>query len=222
MQSLTALQSSLQRVYQLDLPLDVAHFVTTDEIRLAIGTDAARSSAEETVYVSQDGEDLYISVFLDAALLQRVESACQSNSAAIGLHDICLVVEGVSHFMLLTTRALQSRQATAFEMELQAEIDKFLVLTNLVSDGGGDGCMETETHRRLFSAVTLRPDMSAPLAQRYVDASRFASRYCQRLRYLRSRHETGCRRLSEELYRFYRLPLPEKISHIERSTATCT
>jgi hypothetical protein len=219
MQSLTALQSTLQRVYQIDLGLDVARFVTTDQRWLATGADAGGSSAEETVYVSQDGEDLYISVFLDAALLQRVESACQSNSAGVGLHDICLVVEGVSHFMLLATRALQSRQATAFEMELQAEIDKFLVLTDLASNGG-DGFMET--HRRLFSAVTLRPEMSAPLAQRYIDASRFASRYCQQLRHLRSRPEPGCRGLSEELYRFYRLSLPEKISHIERSSATCS
>ena len=43
------------------------------------------------------------------------------------LQDFLLAVEGVSHFVYLVHRARQERPVSAVELELQAEVDKYLV-----------------------------------------------------------------------------------------------
>jgi hypothetical protein len=102
-------------------------------------------------------------------------------------------------------------------MELQAEIDKFVILSDLNECRGRQSA--EHAHQRLFDAIVLRSDMDQAIAQRYTDANRFAGRYCRFLQRMPMASRTGRQRLTEELRNFYRLPLPEKVSHIERNAA---
>ncbi len=215
LEPLRAMQRTLEAMYRLQTSVDVAEFVTTDAEWAHALLGGAEHPIGESVFVCSQGEDLDLSVYLDATVLERLaatESA--TGGASLALNDLCMALEGVSHFLYIVTRALGFRQTTPFEMELQAEVDKFLVLSGLLSvDGMG---RQDHVHHSLFEAMTLRPGMENTLAQRYVDANRYAGKYC---RYLQATyHSSGNERarLYDELYRFYRLPQPEKVRHIER------
>jgi hypothetical protein len=117
----------------------------------------------------------------------------------------------------LLARAGQARQTTAFEMELQAEIDKYLLLCGQTADEASIDAIAI--HGRLFDSAVLREGLDAAAAQRYRDANRYAARYCQYLRAAHSRRGPLPTIVEDELQSFYRLPLPQKIQRIEASPA---
>ncbi|MCC6715372.1 MAG: hypothetical protein IT496_09085 [Gammaproteobacteria bacterium] len=210
---LRVMQRRLQRLYGLPCPIDVAEFVTTDATWAQAMLGEPERAIGECVFVRSEDDTLDLSVYLDAELLGRLAAAEAGTRPAPDLNDLCMALEGVSHFLCIVTRAIGSRQTTPFELELQAEVDKFLVLSRLDLF---DGTVPVDRiHHCLFEAMTLRPGMDEAPAQRYADANRYAGRYCRYLQAnYRARASDGAR-FHDELYRFYRLPQPEKIRHIE-------
>ena len=60
-------------------------------------------------------------------MLGRLDSADPLNSLeASQLDDLWKVLEGISHFNYLVLRAADDRSVTLLELELQAEVDKFV------------------------------------------------------------------------------------------------
>jgi hypothetical protein len=214
LEPLRAMQRALQSLYRLRHSIDVAEFVTTDAIWAQAMLGETERAIDESVFVRSAGDTLDLSVYLDANMLGRLAAAETGAQPALDLNDLCMALEGVSHFLYIVTRAMGSRQTTPFELELQAEVDKFLVLSR---PGAFDDTVPADRiHHCLFEAMTLRPGMDRSLAQRYVDANRYAGKYC---RYLQANYQAssnGTAQLYDELYCFYRLPQPEKVSHIER------
>lgn len=214
LEPLRAMQRALQGLYGLPHCMDVAEFVTTDATWAHAMLGEPERAIGESVFVRSEGDALDLSVYLDANLLGRLAAAETGAQPALDLNDLCMALEGVSHFLYIVTRAMASRQTTPFELELQAEVDKFLVLSRL--SAFDDSVPADRIHHCLFEATTLRRGMDGTIAQRYLDANRYAGKYC---RYLRANYH-GCSndtaRLYDELYCFYRLPQPEKVSHIER------
>lgn len=209
------MQRELQGIYRLTVPLDVRDFVTTNACWLRHVTGATSNDIHESVLVRSCGEELDLSVYLDAALLERLREAdIRCAGDGVELNDYCMALEGVSHFVYIAARALEARQTTAFELELQAEVDKYLVLTRL--HDAHAGTPRPHVHRVLFETARLRADLDPVLLQRYGDASRYAGRYCRYLCGTYGAAGENRRGLDEELYYFYRLPQPEKVSHIER------
>ena len=177
--------------------------------------------------------DIELSVFLDAALLARLEATDPLNALQNdNLADFCIAAEGVSHFVHLIWRAEHARQTTQFELELQAEIDKFLLATLLLRE---QQTMQPgpELHRKLFERIRFHDALDAVALGRYRDANHYAGKYCRHLHraYLSDAatmakpgaDRTGAMSpgpaMLEELYHFYRLPQPEKLRHIESRIA---
>ncbi len=50
------------------------------------------------------------------------------------LDPLCQIIEGVSHFVYLTERAQAEQSTTHLELEIQAEVDKYVVLAASVRD----------------------------------------------------------------------------------------
>src|SRR6185436_5100246 len=67
------------------------------------------------------------------------------------LDRLCQLIEGVSHFVYVAERARRGLPATQLELELQAEIDKYvlLVLRRKTFDAG----LARRLHARLFERV---------------------------------------------------------------------
>jgi hypothetical protein len=100
------------------------------------------------------------------------------------------------------------------ELELQAEIDKF-VGTTLLALGQGRTEMHDPLHGWLFDKVRFHTELDAAQLARYRAANEYAARFCHALQ---SRLVEDGNAVLGELRRFFRLPMTDKISHIHSQT----
>jgi hypothetical protein len=215
-QLLDDLQSTLMSLYGLDVPHKVEDFLTTDR-ELARSALDGRESAE-TLLIRQTETDqaLEVSLYLDRDLLQRlVEDDPRSRLHAGNMNDFCLALEGVSHFVCLSWKADLNRQVSLLELELQAEIDKYLATAGLF-ERQRDGRVPAALHRCLFDSIELAEDLKEGERRRYYDANRYAGKYCLFLQsaFLKANRAGD---LVDELRQFYRLAQTDKIRRISAS-----
>ncbi|GAB4358952.1 MAG: hypothetical protein Kow006_27740 [Gammaproteobacteria bacterium] len=214
---LQRIQQQLQRIYQLEVPHRVTDFLITDS-ELAKALRGGESLVPEQLLVHQEGDELALALYLEAALLERLASDDPFHSLHNGnLSDYCTVLEGISHFLYLSWNARHDRPVTRLELELQAEVDKFIAAVQLISDQYGKQDNDALL-TRLFRAVSFAPELEEEEKKRYWWANRYAARYCEHLnqRYLRHNQTTH---LTRELRRFYRLNQPAKLQRIMGRTA---
>jgi hypothetical protein len=151
--------------------------------------EAGEQERESLLLREQDGE-------LEMALV--VPSASPNND------DTWLqLAEGVSHFVYVANRARQELPSTQLELELQAEVDKFvlLVLEQLPYDRGE----ALDVHEQLYERVRFLHAAGTEQGDRYRVANGLAARFVRRLL------EGGGREAHSVLRRFYRAGQAEKI-----------
>jgi hypothetical protein len=209
---LARLQRGLETLYRVETRLDVEAFVVGEDARQQALQGGTGRRPREQLLVAQDGADLSLGLFLDDAALANLAL----HDPAQGLSpenfgDFCLAVEGVSHFIYVAVCAAGDRSVTALELELQAEVDKF-VSCSLIG-GERDGVLLRE---RLFQRVTYANDLDEDERSRYQTANNQAHRFARSLdrRYLNAGKVDP---MLTELRRFYRLGLPEKLVHIAQA-----
>lgn len=206
------LQQQLNDTYQIDSGYDVRDFLITDSrVAHAIGGESARTSAGETLLIAQDDEGLSMSLYLEDRILARLGSGSPISALQNDqLDDLCKVIEGLSHFNYVAWRASRDRSVSLLELELQAEVDKF-VSTMQLALSEDDVEMQNGLHGRIFDNVSFHKELDPEQLDRYRAANEYAARFCSGLR--KRLLGNGESALSE-LRRFYRLPLRDKISHI--------
>ena len=213
---LDALQRHLTDIYRVEGGYDVRDFLITDP-RLArlIGNDALLDNTPETLLMSQDDDGLSLSLFLDAGMLERLETADPlTRLEAAQLADLWTVLEGVSHFTCVAFKATEDRAVSLLELEMQAEVDKF-VSTVLLALEQGDADLMHRLHGWLFDQVAFRDDLDVEQLARYRAANEFAARFC---RGLHRQLIDGDAEALEALRQFYRMQLRDKISYIQSRT----
>jgi len=212
---LARLQQQLRDIYQTDPGYDVRDFLITDaRVAKAIGGGESLSISGETLLLSEDEDGLALSLYLDAEILGRLD-LCDPAASLQGdmLDDLCKVIEGLSHFDYIAWRAHRDQSLSLLELELQAEIDKFVSTMHLARDGQ-DREMMNLLHGQLFDDVRYHDHLTREELERYRAASEYAARFCQGLRQRMLNNGDGS---LSELRRFYRMPLTDKISHIHSS-----
>ena len=212
---ISALQQSLNDLYQATAGYDVRDFLITDpEVARYIGQDAMLTNARESLLLTEDDEGLAVSLFLDGEMLDRLEeSKPLDRLRAAHLDDLWQVVEGVSHFNCVVWRAAQGRGVSLLELELQAEIDKFVSTLLLAVDQGRNDLL-SQLHEWLFEDVSFHEGLDTEQMDRYKAANDYAGRFCARLC---DRLVADDARAITELRQFYRYPLTDKIGHIHSS-----
>lgn len=209
-------QRLVQRIYDVTVA-DVRPYLVTDAV-LARRCGAAEDAAEETLLVRERAGYMDLSLFLDAALLERLGARDPTRCLDDGnLGDFLLVVEGISHYVYLAWNAGHDRPVRLLELELQAEIDKYVIALYLLRRQGRRG-LAGPLHRSLFERIGFRAGLDRERLSRYRDANRYAGKYCRALqgRFALRRRAPG---LAAELRRFYRLPQPGKLRHIDAAFA---
>jgi hypothetical protein len=159
------IQRHLARAYGLEAEPHVDDFV-----RLHAG-----ESAREALLVRHRGDDLDLALVLP-------ERAARGE----GFDGLCQVIEGVSHFVLVAERARRELPATELELELQAEVDKFVFFAALSMPraaaargprpGRGD-----RLRRRLYERVVFLHPPGTERGERYRLANGLAARFAHRL-----------------------------------------
>ncbi|HEY4156550.1 MAG TPA: hypothetical protein VGM29_00575 [Polyangiaceae bacterium] len=179
---LRRIQRELERFYGLERAPDVTRFVREGE-----------SGSREVVLVRELDAELEIGLVLPP----------ESRSlAATPFGDLWLqAVEGVSHFLYLVERARVSLPTTRLELELQAEVDKFVVVSRRVV-----GRVEARV-RRLFEDIRFTHAVGSEDGERYRLANSLAARFV-----MRTVAERDLDVVQGRLRRFYRAGQTEKIS----------
>ena len=188
------MQHALERVYRLDRVVDVGDFV-------------------------RDAEDGRESVLLreseDGGLEMSVQLPKLADDAT--LDGVCQIIEGVSHFVYLVERARVERTATQLELEMQAEVDKYVSSYWLMREQF-PGRFPAELLNVLFERTRIDSRLARGRESLYREATRYAQKFCRRLeRSLRGARGDSGGEILAELRRFYRLTNTRKLAHIERS-----
>jgi hypothetical protein len=206
------LQQQLHDINRSDAGYDVHDFLVTDaEIAQAISGGDILTSSGETLLLSEDQDGIALSLYLDEAVLDRLKADDPAAALSAGLlDDLCKVIEGLSHFNYVAWRASRDRSVTLLELELQAEVDKFVSTMQLAREKRDIELMNA-LHGRLFDNPRFHDHLSRRQLERYRAASEYAARFCQAM--VPRLRESGGGVLAE-LRRFYRMSLGEKISHI--------
>ena len=209
---LAAMQSCLTELYGLDLDYCVDDFLITDRW-LARCLGGARRERDEELLVVESSDGAEVSLFLERALVDRLER--DDPVAALShtnLADFLVALEGVSHFTYFAFKASRNECVSLIELELQAEVDKFVAAALLLARQYDR--LPARLHDWLFAVPRLHADLNDEEVERYDRANRYAARYCRRLWPSLCADASGDE-LRRELRRFYRLPRAQKIGHIE-------
>ena len=207
-------QALLETTYGIEPALDVGDFIVDRQMRREIVArlDREMPRDRESLWILEEDGELALALCLDDNLVVG-DGADEMllDEAALDRH--CAVLEGVSHLLYLTVRARSARAVTLLELELQAEVDKFLITWTARHDKRRPVTPDVLWHR-LFVHCRIPPRGCAEETHRYVVANRYAQRYCTYLRHTffqRDRVDA----LWPEVRRFWRMGLAAKIAHIE-------
>jgi hypothetical protein len=197
---LQTLQRWIEGTYRLEPQASVSDFLIDRRLledHLPEGHPYRR--AEEVVLVAGEAPDLHLGLYFHSAL--RAEGACLGEA---GAHQVSTLLEGVSHLLLVIHRLQRREGLTQLELELQAEVDKYLFLS-LVPEAG----LAEEAKVHLRRPADLQ-GLDEGRRETYEAARRLAYRYCLSLerRYLAPRSFDG---LYRELRHFYRLSHWQKL-----------
>ena len=211
---LRALQGGLESMYRVETDLDVCDFLVGGEARDALQVERA---PREQLLIRRDDEGLQLGLFVDERTLENLAMRDPRRRLdAQNLQDFLLAVEGVSHFVYLVHRARQERPVSAVELELQAEVDKYLVALLVSWNQTGDP--PEDLRERLFANIRFAGDLSREERERYELANSAADEYASSLeeRFVRTRAVDD---MLGEVRRFYRKGLAEKLEYISQLAA---
>ena len=204
------LQCTLAKRYDIHQPHSVEAFISHDAEALAKLTGVTPESPE-MLLVHEDGNNLDITLFLDQAVITAL-SGLRWDKHWNGeyFNEFCIVLEGISHFVYLSWNAHYDRPVKLLELELQAEIDKF-IFAALEAQSADNAKLIS----RLFENVQYRPGQSKETRHRYQTANHLAQHYCLWLgKHFDLQHPDH--QLRAELARFYRISGQSKINHIRK------
>jgi hypothetical protein len=206
------LQALLSEFYALDLEYEVDDFVTTDA-GLARALDGGGRQLDEKLLIAENDGEAEVSLYLEERLLERLErSDPLTRLDSDNLADFLTALEGVSHFTYYAWNAQLEKSVTLLEMELQAEVDKYLATTLLLLRQGQR--QPRGLHHWLFELPRFDDRLDGDELDRYRRANRYAGKYCRKLAPAIAR-DAADETLKSELRRFYRFSQSSKIEHID-------
>ncbi len=210
---LRALQGGLESMYRVETELDVCDFLLGGDRG---GVTVERTPREQLLVKQGEGE-LELGLFVDERTLENLARRDPRRRLDDGnLADFLLAVEGVSHFVYVVHRARVERPVSAVELELQAEVDKYVVA--LLVSWSQAGEPPEDLRERLFQRVAFAGDLSREERERYELANTAADEYAAALeqRFVRPR---AVHDLLAEVRRFYRKGLAEKLERVAQLAA---
>jgi hypothetical protein len=212
--TLASLQDALGEIYDLPSTPDVREFLLTDRAHLAA---MSSRQSDEQLLLAEEGDTLAMALYIDPQVLLRLASRDPLESLTHeNLADYLTAAEGVSHFVYVAWNTGFDKPVTLLELELQAEVDKYVLGAWLLSAQNA-GRFPRELHRALFDRTRVDPVAAEGREGLYRMASRYAARFCRRLAALLERKRRGSMRETlAELRRFYRLGNARKLAYIER------
>jgi hypothetical protein len=211
---LQQLQDLLAGIY--DLPMRLPMCTISCSPSASAAAALRDSNTDEQLLVRDEGGAAAVGLFLDPQLLERLALANPLEALHAGnLADYWTALEGVSHFIYLAWNAGHDRGVSLLELELQAEIDKYVSSCGCCASRirrairpSCIGCCSSVPGRRASGRRALR---AVPGGQSICGAFLPPARAAAVDRQAPTRRE-----VLAELRRFYRLSRERKMTHIQR------
>jgi hypothetical protein len=208
---LRKLEQMLHELYALEVGYAVSDFLITDR-RLAQRLDSGGRHVDEKLLIAEADGEADVALYLERELLERLDRHDPLTKLDRGnLADFWAALEGVSHFTYYAWNAARDKAVSLFELELQAEVDKFVTTGMLLREQTGRD--PSGLHGWLFDWPTLSAELAEHERERYRRANRYAARYCRRLEPTLARDDDAA--AQRELRHFYRLSQTSKLAHID-------
>jgi len=211
---LRTLQRLLETIYDAPCGHDVQDFLVTE--RRHLPAERRAEAAEEELVLVEERWRAHLMLYIDAAVLARLRERDPLrvlNSGNIG--DFWVALEGVSHFSCLMWNAGHTRGISLLDLELQAEVDKYVASFWLLRTQD-PAHRPRELHHTLFVRTYVNPNLPAARQQIYAKATHYAARFCSALQSaLLSSRVSQRRGAIAMLRRFYRLTSAEKLRYID-------
>jgi hypothetical protein len=181
------IQSKLAKLYRVEAPA-VDGFVR------------ASAGGREVLEVRQNKRTLDLALYLPREAMDP--------EAPVSLDLYCQVAEGVSHFLYLVERARRRLPATQLELELQAEVDKYLMVLQALADSPAANI--NDLRDRLFGRVRFLHAAGSEQGDRYRMANQLAARFVGTL----TSRDHGVDSPRQRLRRFFDAGQREKIEMV--------
>lgn len=199
---------AIKQLYNIDVKFKAEHFL------LKLATDEETSAICNGQLLIRENEGLELAIYLNSPVrkqLSRFGSWKEIPWTTEQLGAFCVATEEVSHFLYLLHHVVGGRPVSQLELELQAEIDKF-VLTLLSHPHTEDTASEFDLlFDRLFTRFRLADKLTPEQQDRYLRANALAKRFIRK--WVRGLSDPGQRdKVLRTLRRFYRLSQSEKLS----------
>lgn len=188
---LQELQNWIERTYRLEGEEDLSpYLIGKRELKRHLKPGDPFREAEEVVVFTESGGECFLGLYL----------RLKGNR----LHRLLTALEGVSHLRLMIHRLKAGENFSRLELELQAEVDKFVFLRLQKP--------KEDPAFHLHRSACL-PGLNADQARTYEDSLRLANRYCLKLEreFLATRSRDG---LFRELREFYRMSHWRKLEYL--------
>ncbi|MBM5812419.1 MAG: hypothetical protein FJ191_10720 [Gammaproteobacteria bacterium] len=211
--ALGRLEELLRGVYDLELDCRVEDFVVTDRGLLPAACRGA--PGDEQLVVAAGDDELGLALFLDPALLRRLQARDPSDGLTQdNVADCWAALEGISHFLCVAHHAAHDREVSLLTLELQAEVDKY-VGSLLLLRRHDPRRFPAELHTLLFRKARIDPLLAGTREPLYRRASGYAARFCALLEPALRRGRAGAHGAFAQLRRFYRMSDTAKLRHID-------
>ena len=204
---------ALKQLYLLDIPFCAENFLMKHPLpEKRIGT----ATQDGALFIRGTAVSLEVGIYLSPTICGTLEklplNRDPSQWKTAELHGFSVASEEISHFLYLLHHASVGRPVTQLELELQGEIDKFLMLYFLSAPSHRQSEeVFQQLLERIFQRFRLSTNLTAEQTERYLAANRLAKRFLQK--YGMCLNEPKFReRAFRTLRRFYRLNVAEKMS----------
>jgi len=186
------IQSRLSRYYGIGEAPPVDDFIDTsgDEREALLIRERPRRGDEDDVEISL-----------------RLPRSAAPGRGRPNFDELCQIIEGVSHFLYVAERVRRELPATQLELELQAEVDKYILFAH---DPGFEPGRAARIRHRLFDRVIFLHPIGTEPGDRYRMANHLAARFAGKLESSYARHGRF-EQMRTTLRRFYGAGQTEKI-----------
>ncbi|MBI4237823.1 MAG: hypothetical protein HY696_05320 [Deltaproteobacteria bacterium] len=203
---LQSITDDLARLYQMDAAPPVAPWLVSRARYRRYCTRFAHLDPQraEMLLLVPQSEGIDVGLYIAPEVTRRLQQT--DPRTQLDQHNLaaaCVAIEGISHFLCVWWKWSHELPCSLLELELQAEIDKYLLCRHWLRAQGNPG---NDLLGSLFEHYALAGGMDAEAAERYHRANALAHHFCHTL--------AACRTQEPAVQRaraFYRLTHWQKL-----------
>ena len=197
------IEEALHQMYSINTPFRAENFLITKPHNT--------SESLQGALCVRHGSFMEVGIYLDPAILDSLSHLPMNDNISRWpthqLNAFSIAAEEISHFHYLLFHAANNRPVSQLELEIQGEIDRFLLC--FFSDPNPESIIENLIER-LFDRFRLREHLSTEESRRYTRANGLAKNFV--IKHVKKMTQPSHRdRLLRFVRRFYRLAEQEKL-----------